>query len=460
MSVPPVTAALARYAASVEAGALPDDVRRLMPVLLVDVFRAGAVGCAMPWTRKVRALYGDTRAAREASLWFSDATIDPVRAAFVNGTACGSLDWDDAHEAAILHPGIVVWPAALAMAQTTGASGAQLLAAAVAGYEVAIRVGMSVQPEHSLRGFQGTPACGVFGAAAASARLLGLNAERTRDALGIAATFACGLSQFFVSGSDIKRFHAGKAAANGMEAALLAHAGLTGPHDAIEGAQGFGRAFSDRFDGEKALADLGQLYRLMWVSLKPHAVSVRMQAAIEAAAALALEGVAADDVRAIEIGVHGAMVGKLTSTAPSDLQQAQLSTPFAVALALRLAPERGPAMALATDDFDVYLGDARVRALAGRTTCVVDPEVERLTTTESVAGRVTVVLANGARRMRFVEHAKGCPQNPIGAEEVCARFKSVAAARLAPDGIDAWLAHAIGFERLPDVKPLLALRAL
>src|SRR5690606_39164031 len=107
---------------------------------------------------------------------------------------------------------------------------------------VAIRIGMSVQPDHSLRGFQGTPTCGVFGAAIAAGRLLGLDADGLQNALGLAASYSSGLSQFFVSGSDVKRLHAGKAAAQGLEAALLAQAGLSGPPDAIEGAQGFGQA--------------------------------------------------------------------------------------------------------------------------------------------------------------------------------------------------------------------------
>ncbi|MBI4195873.1 MAG: MmgE/PrpD family protein [Betaproteobacteria bacterium] len=457
--MPPVTAQLARFAAALRWDDLPPDVRRFMPVLLVDIFRAGAVGYDMPWTRKVRDLHAGSTGPRRASVLYSDVRMDVVRAAFVNGTACGSLDWDDAHVAAILHPGIVVWPAALAVAETAGSSGNELLAAVAAGYEVAIRVGMSIQPEHSLRGFQGTPACGVFGAAAACARLLQLDVGRTRDALGIAATFACGLSQFFVSGSDIKRFHAGKAAANGMEAALLAQAGLTGPPDAIEGTQGFARAFSDRFDPETAVSALGEDYRLSWVSLKPHAVSVRMQAAIEAAAALALSSVTVDAVLSMEIGVHGAMMGKLTSSTPGDQQQAQLSTPFAVALALMLAPERGATLALSTDDFNTYLHHPVVRGLAGRATCVVDAEVERLTTREAVPARVTCVLKDGSRRERFVQYPKGCPQNPIGLEEVCARFRNVAASRVAAHEIDTWLEQAMNVERLPNVTPLLALRA-
>lgn len=459
MSGPAVTAELARFAADTTWRGLPDRVRTLLPVLLVDLFRAGTVGYGKPWTRKVRELYtatgGDT-----ASVLFCDLRADAQRAAFANGTACGSLDWDDSHVAAIIHPGIVVWPAALAVAQQVKANGAELLAAVAAGYEVAIRVGMAIQPEHSLRGFQGTPTCGVFGAAAASARLLRLDPQRTRDALGIAATFSCGLAQFFVSGSDIKRFHAGKAAENGIEAALLAHSGLTGPHDAIEGAQGFARAYSDRFNPATALASLGTDYRILDVSLKPHAVSVRMQAAIEAATALALSGVRVEEIDAMEIGVHGAMMGKMTGNAPADLQQAQLSTPFAAALGLTLATGRGADFALSVDDFEEHLAHPAVRALTARTQCVTDAEVERRTTREAVPGRVTVKLKDGSRRDHFVECPKGSPANPLTQDDVCARFRAVAGARLDPSGIEPWLDAALHAADLPELAPLFLLRSL
>jgi 2-methylcitrate dehydratase PrpD len=127
---------------------------------------------------------------------FSEFT-EISKAAFVNGTACGSLDWDDSHVAAIIHPGVCIWPAAISVAYQENSSGEELLTAVVAGYETAIRIGMSIQPEHSLRGFQGTPTCGALGAAVACAKLMKLSEEQIQNALGIAATFACGISQIF-----------------------------------------------------------------------------------------------------------------------------------------------------------------------------------------------------------------------------------------------------------------------
>ncbi|WP_299454377.1 MmgE/PrpD family protein, partial [uncultured Pigmentiphaga sp.] len=290
-------------------------------------------------------------------------------------------------------------------------------------------------------------------------RLFRLPAQGVRDALGIAATFACGLSQFFVSGSDIKRFHAGKAAANGYEAALLARAGLTGPRDAIEGSQGFGKAFSDRFDPATAVKDLGRHFPTEWVSLKPHAGSVRMQAAIEGAAMLARSGVRLEAVASMELGVHGAMMSKLASNRPVDFQQAQLSTPFAAAMAIALAPRREGPLTLSVDDFKQYLHDPQIRDLAARTRCVVDAEVEALTTAEAVPARVTVVTKDGRRFEQFVEHPKGCPQNPMSVDEVVQRFSAIAAPLFGAGPVEAWLAHAREPERLASVTPLLSLCA-
>ena len=454
----PVTKALGNFISTFEWSQASPKVKSLMPVLMIDYFRAASAGQGRPWTNAVNKLYQSHASHQEASVLYADTKVDVARAAFINGVAAGSLDWDDSHVAAIIHPGVVIWPAALAMAEIVQCTGEELLAAVLVGYETAIRIGMSIQPEHSLRGFQGTPTCGVFGAAAACARLLKLSPEGCSNALGIAATFSCGLSQFFVSGSDIKRFHAGKAAANGVEAALLAHAGLTGPHDAIEGSQGFARAFSDRFDPQVCIADLGIKFPTEWVSLKPHVGSVRMQAAIEAANFLSKAGIKAEDIQSVTIGVHGAMMSKLASNNPIDIQQAQLSTPFAVAMAFVMGPNKPSPLALSVDDYESALNMDSVWDLCRRTICVVDAEVEKCTTSESVSGRVTVHLKNNTQQEYFVISPKGCPQNPMTTDEVAQRFLALSAQMFGEAECRQWLEQAYDIERLKGLSPLFSLR--
>ncbi len=431
-----------------------------MGTLLIDFFRVAAVGASAPWVVRLRHALLPPGGAPLASVLYSADRTDPVRAAYLNGVIAGSLDWDDTHVGAMLHPGVVVWPAVLAIGEMTQADGPSLTAAAAAGYETMIRVGLSVQPTHFRRGFQSTPTCGVFGAAVATAKLLGLGVGGTRDAIGIAASYAGGLTQFFVSGSEVKRLHAGKAAAGGVEAALLAQAGLTGPRDAIEGEQGFARALADGFDARAIEDGPGAQFRIADLTLKPHAGSARLQAAVEAACELSRQGVAPAEIAAVEVGIPAVIEGRLTNNQPVELQQAQMSVPFAVAMALTLAPGREWPLVLTVDDYEQSLRDARIRELSRRTVCVRDPEVERATTTEYVPARVTLRLANGGQREHAVWLPPGSPQRPLTADEVSARFRAVVSPLVAAaTDLESWLARARIPEALGGVSELMGLRS-
>ncbi len=453
------TQRLAEFAAALRYPDLPATVRNQLGVLLVDFFRVAAVGAGAPWVARLRRALAPLGGEPLAAVLYSDERSDPVRAAYLNGVIAGSLDWDDTHVGAMLHPGVVVWPAVLAVGEMTQADGRSLAAAAVAGYETMIRVGLSVQPSHFRRGFQSTPTCGVFGAAAAAAKLLGLGVDSTRDALGIAASYAGGITQFFMSGSEVKRLHAGKAAAGGVEAALLAHAGLTGPRDAIEGEQGFARAFADGLDSRVIEEGLGAEFRIADLTLKPHAGSARLQAAVEAACELSRQGVAPTEIEAVEVGIPAVIQGRLTNNDPVELQQAQMSVPFAVAMALTLTPGREWPPVLTLDDFEQSLGDPRVRDLSRRTVCTRDAEIERATTTEYVPARVTVRLASGERHERAVWLPPGSPKRPMTADEIGARFRAVVSPLVAPGtDLETWLARARTPEALAGVQDLMSLR--
>ncbi len=453
------THALAQFGHDLKWDAVPARVKDILQVLMIDIFRATVGGIDRKWTQDILSLYRHHQSDRNAQVMLHDLQVDVAKAAFINGTACGSLDWDDSHVAAIIHPGVCVWPAALAMAQVTQASGQALLEACLVGYETAIRIGMSIQPEHSLRGFQGTPTCGAFGAAAACAKLLKLNVEQHRNALGIAATFACGISQFFVSGSDIKRFHAGKAAMNGVEAALLAHQGLSGPIDAIEGVQGFGKAFSNRFDESTVTHQLGTYFEIEKISLKPHAGSVRMQSAIECALHIASQkNLPIEQIQSIEIGVHPAMVGKLTANQPVDHQQAQLSTPFAVAMAFYLSLTRTGPISLSIDDFAQAFENPLVMKLSSKVSCYVDPEVEEKTSQASVAARVRCHLLDGSTLEHFIEHPLGCPANPMKLADISSRFINLSQEKVGTSHCLQWIESTRDVAGLANTNALMALR--
>lgn len=435
---PAVTRLLAEFAADLSYQDLDAGLRNRLNGLLLDYFRAGLVGISAPWWTKLRNGLSGSMGSPVANIIYSNDRADPVRAAYINGVATGSLEWDDTHVGAMLHPGVVVWPAALAAGQMVGAPRSLVFAAAAAGYEAMIRIGLSVQPSHFQRGFQSTSTCGVFGAAVAAAKVLGLDAGGIRNAMGIAGSYAGGVTQFFLSGSEVKRLHAGKAAAAGVEAALFASAGLSGPPDIIEGRQGFAAALADAFEPDQILDGLGTRFTIMRLQLKVHALSARVLAAVEAAELLAAERVDPREISRIVIGLPQVVFGRLTNNQPRDLQQAQMSAPFGVAAALILAPERQGPFLLGIEECDAALKRSDIRALAAKAECETDPEVELASTDESVAGRVTIEMADGQRVSRIVARPLGSPERPMTTDALQDRFRALAQDRMSAEGITNW----------------------
>ena len=458
-AITPVTDKVAEFVRSLTYESLPQNAKNQMTIALIDYFRAGIAGLSMPWLEKVKAAFDDLGGAPISSVLYSDQRTDPIRAAYINGTITGSLDWDDTHVGAMLHPGVVVWPGVFALAEKVGATGEQMLAAAAAGYETDIRVGLGVQPGHFKRGFQATATCGVFGSAAAAAHILGLDKDGVRNALGIAGSYAGGVTQFFLSGSEVKRLHASKAAAAGVEAALIAAEGVSGPRDVLEGIQGFGKALGDGLDEDAVLDGLGDEYLLMGLQFKPHAASARVLSAIECAETIARGGVKPEDIETIEIGVPAVIVGRLTLKEYGTLQQAQMSAPYTTALTLVLASETPPPLILSVDTIGDHLGDARVIALVDRTTCVVDPEIDAGLTDEYAAGRVTVTLKDGLTVSETVMLPKGCWKRQMELDEIAERFKVVASPVVGENAAASWLAKAMQPDAVKSAAEFLTMRA-
>jgi 2-methylcitrate dehydratase PrpD len=316
-----------------------------------------------------------------------------------------------------------------------------------------------VQPAHFRRGFQSTATCGAFGAAAAAAKLLGLDATGIRNALGIAGSYAGGVTQFFLSGSEVKRLHAGKAAAAGVESALFAAAGLSGPPDIIEGKQGFANALAGAFQPGAILDGLGTDFTLLGLQLKPHAVSARVLAAAEAAETMARRGVTPDEIASVTIGIPAVIQGRLTNNAPADVQQAQMSSPFAVAMALALTPPAPAPLILGFTEIERALASPAITTLAQRITCVVDPEVDQLSTAEFVAARVTVQLRSGETVQELVPVPLGSPHRPLSQRDVVARFCAVVQSHCDAGAVDQWLQTAMNPQEPNWADRLMSLHA-
>jgi len=426
------TRTLADFAAELRGDDLPAAVADMLGDLLLDYLRVASIGADMPWSAWSRDYMGALNRNGAAPVLFDSRGLDPVSAGFLNTVYAGSIDADDTHVGSMLHPGAIVFSAALAVCGQ--ASGAEFLAAVAAGYEAMIRIGLSIQPSHFHRGFQSTATCGGFGAAVAASRLLFAGktdaGRRIAESIGLVASFSGGLTQFYRSGSTVKRIHAARAAENGVAAALLAASGFSGPTDILEGSNGFARAYADGFAPEVITDGLGRDFLLGGVTVKGHACSARVQAAVEGVVALCREH--AIDVAAIEelyVGIPSVILGRLTIARPVDVQAAQMSLPHSVALAAVLAPKAGEGFALSVRDYEDSLKDGAVKSLQRRVRCEVDPRVEEATSAESVPARVVVRLNSGIAHEVFVAAPKGSPSRPFTRADHTLRFHNELARR-------------------------------
>jgi 2-methylcitrate dehydratase PrpD len=271
--------------------------------------------------------------AADATVFLHGGKLPVLSAALVNGTAAHALDYDDVNLAMPGHPTAAIMPALLALGEETHASGADLMAAFVAGYETQCRIGRLVAPAHYDDGFHATGTIGAFGAAAACAHLMKLDAERIAHALGIAGTQAAGLRALF--GTMCKPFHAGKAAYNGALAARLAKRGFVARPDVLECEQGFARTHSADFNLDRAMAPPPLGLHLRGNLFKYHAACYLTHAAIEAARSLkAAHAIAPEQVKSVRIRLDRACAGVCNIADPRTGLEAKFSLRFTMALAL------------------------------------------------------------------------------------------------------------------------------
>ena len=446
------TAVLAEWAATYRLEDAPDAVVERMKALVLDFLRVVAVGARLPWSRSTRALALQLGGKAECSLVLCGSRIDAARAAFVNGAYAHACDLDDTHVGSMHHAGASILPAVLAMAERENASGRALLEAAIIGYEASLRIGLATQPALFQRGFMATPTCGAMGAALAAGKLLKFNATDMAGALGAAGAYAGGLAQFYLSGGVTKRLNGARGAESGVMAALLTQAGIWGPRDILEGEAGFFHAFSGNAKPEKITGDLGRGYRLMEVSTKIHAGAGRLQATVDAGLSLgAQHGLAAEQIVECEVGIPKVVQGRLTQLDPPDLQSAQLSIPFSLAMALALGRTRGAQAALRREDYETALVDADIRALSNRTRCVLDAEIEAGTNTEEVPSRVSITLADGRKFVVHEPHPRGSPHRRMTWDELSALFKDTVADALPAATLNRVLDLVAGLDR--DTQP-------
>jgi 2-methylcitrate dehydratase PrpD len=398
-AAPPITAALARFVATHPSRGWPDAVEREAQRTLLNWVGCAVGGARHPAVEAALAALAMLEPSRQAAVLGRRERLDMGGAALVNGISSHVFDFDDTHLKTIIHPAGPVASAALALAEKTGASGRALLDALVLGVDVSCRMGNVVYPEHYDRGWHITGSTGMLGAAAACARLLGLDATRTAMALGIAASQPVGLREQF--GTMTKPLHPGAAARAGLVAALLARHGFTSSARALEAPRGFAQVVSTRADWAEATDALGERFEIGFNTYKPFACGIVIHPCIDAAVQLRERGITPASIDRVELVVHPLVLELTGKKEPVDGLQAKFSVYHGFAAGL-LAGRAGE------EEFaDAFVRRDDVVALRRRVAATASPAMAE------DAAEVTVILADGRRERVAVAHAIGSLERPL-----------------------------------------------
>lgn len=412
---------LARFAAGMRFEMIPNAVVRRTEDLLVDWFGSAVGGHgARPVESIVRFAKAMGPASGPSGVIVNRSLTSPYLAAMANAAASHVAEQDDVHNGSVFHPGTVVFPAAVAVAQAVGASGQQLLTAAVVGYEVGIRVGEFLGRSH-YKVFHTTGTAGTLAAAAAAGHLLGLDARQLQHALGSAGTQSAGLWEFLRTAADSKQLHTAHAAAAGVMSAYLAQDGFTGAADIFEGPQGMAAGMSDAADPARLADKLGTRWATAETSFKFHASCRHTHPAADALLQVVQrEGLQAQDVAQVVCHVHQGAIDVLGPVVqPQTVHQAKFSMGTVLALAVRF----GHAGLV---EFEQHFSEAATQDLRDRIRMELDSEVDAAYPQRWI-GKVTVYTTDGRVLHGRVDEPKGDPGNTLSREEITAKALRLAA---------------------------------
>lgn len=432
---------LASLAVQVRRDGLADDLRDDVARRVLDVLGNSLAAADQPAARAVTGVAAAWGGAGQATAIGSATRLPAPSAALVNGTLAHSLDFDDTHLPSVLHPSSSVVPAALAVAEATGATGPALLDAAGVGIEVTVRLGMGGYDKelgNSVffdRGQHATSICGAVGSAVAAGMLMGLDEKGIADAIGIASSMGAGLLEANRTGGTVKRMHCGWAAHSGVVAAELAKNGLTGPPTVIEGRFGFLHAFcGDQADVDAVVDRLGEHWELPGIFFKPYPCNHFTHAGIDAALQLRSEGVQPDDIVELELGAPTPVLRTIAEppeakARPESGYHAAFSGPYTLAAALL----GGGGLGVGHDDFtDEAARDEARLALAAKVRCVPDERSDEIFPNQFPAV-VRATLRDGTRREVRIDVNRGGPGNPLSPDELALKFRINASHRLSEE---------------------------
>jgi 2-methylcitrate dehydratase PrpD len=442
-----VTARLAEFIVKTTARDCPDAAVTQVRRAALDTLGVTLAGAAEPSAVAVRGVVRAEGSTPLCTVVGTSLRAAPTWAALANGTAGHAHDFDDTNFALMGHPSVPLLAAALAGGEAETASGRDIVVAYLVGFEISAAVGIALNPDHYTRGWHATSSIGTLGCAAAAAKLLGLDVDQTRHALGVAASLASGLKENF--GSMTKPFHAGHAARNGVFAAMLAREGFTSSDAALDGTQGYAAAFSQTKLGAGAFEALGHEWQILasGIAVKPYPSCALTHSAIDALLALRAEhGLGADQVEDIEVGVNHVVPEVLRHNQPATGLEKKFSMQFCAAEALATGR-------VEIASFEEGATAAGTRHLMDRVRMVVDPTLPH-GLEQHAWSRVTVRLRDGRTLASPPRGASGHPDQPLTDAQLRAKFLGCAAPVLGAgeaDGVAEQLAH---LEDVPDIRAL------
>jgi 2-methylcitrate dehydratase PrpD len=439
-----VTETLARYALEASYRSFPGEVIHQAKRCFLDLIGVALGGSRQPLAKILLKTVREFGGNPQATVWGHGVKTSVAQAALVNGAMAHALDYDDTHVRGMGHPSAPLIPALLAVAEWKGASGKAALEAFIAGFEVETRIGEGMGVKHYNRGWHATATFGRFGAAVAAGKLLGLDLEQMKQAMGLAGTQAAGLRLVF--GTMTKPFHPGKSAFDGVLSAVLAQRGFTCAPNIIEGKKGYLEALGDDSKLEPMVKNLGKKYEVLNNTFKPFAACLFTHPTIDALIQMRSKyHLKPEDVEEISCDVARFCLDAAGQADPKTALAGKFSIYYCAALALTEG--------VAGEDMftDRKVLDPRMTALRKRVKARGVPGYK------DTEAKVTVTAKGGKAYSIYVDIPKGDPRNPPTDQELEEKFRSLAPLVLSKSKTDRLVKTIWNLEKLGNIRQLIRL---
>jgi 2-methylcitrate dehydratase PrpD len=441
---------IAEYILETEYSKLPAEVTRLVKVCVLDWLGCTIAGEHSESGQIFIDLIRELGGAPESTVIPTGDKTSCVNAALVNGALSHVLELDDIHRLAMYHPGVPIIPVAFALGERQRTDGKDFISSLYLGYEIGIRIGIAINPSH-FEIWHTTGTVGSLAASVVAGKILRLDRTQMNSAFGNAGTQAAGLWQFNIDGAMTKPMHAGKAAMNGLLAALLAQKGFTGATHILEGKKGFGTATSEKVDYDSITADLGQKHEFLGIGTKVHVGCRHSSSATDGTLQLVTRyDLKPEEIDSVCVRIYQLGLDLTGNPSPKTVSEARFSIPYCVAVAVLFRQCGDGQFNQET------IRNPEVRKMLKKITVALDDEIER-DYPMGYASLVEIRTKDGRLLSERTNHAKGDPENPVSPAEIEDKFRRLTEGVLSPSKADALISVVKQLEQVDDINQLIPL---